>query len=860
MTNPMLAQFIPEARDLLAAANEALLSLERTPGDPDLVNTVFRSLHTLKGSSGIFDVAPLTQTVHACEDLLGQVRAGETGFESAMADGVFACLDAASRWLDHLEAEEALPPEAAAEAAALVEDLRGWLGTAAPDEAGGAAEVPALDDFSWLARLPEAERIEAVRAALQDGAPLTALVYDPAPDCFFNGDDPVQNLRQLPGLCCLAFEPRADWPGLDEFDPFTCNLRFFVLCAAPVATVGERMGYVADQCRAGLVGAADLICPAGEREGGEVFGDFSRRAEAMLAAGDWEALADAARGLEDLGAPDLYETSVLRWIALLAELRAEGVAVPDRWLSQLAAGVATGEVPVLADARPGPRPVARPAAPAPLPAAAAGVLAAQRELLSASRQQGEGSGCAARAALRVTRNALRACGRDDLLARLEEAVAGDDGGLGDRLDRWLETLLADVDPQQAAQPSAGPRTGRAATSAGDSGGGRRQGTVRVDQARLDSLMNLVAELVVAKNALPYLARRAQDTFGSRELAREIKDHHALVHRIVQDLQGMVMSVRMLPMGNVFQRFPRIVRDLSRKLGKQVELVMDGEETEADKNVVENLADPLVHLIRNSIDHGLEAPEERVAAGKPETGTIRLAARHENDSVVIEVSDDGRGIDPETVKAKAVEKGLIDSARAGTMSDDEARALIFAAGFSTVSDVSEVSGRGVGMDVVRDTVDSAGGRIDILSRKGEGTLLRLSLPLNLAVTRVMTVECGGGLYGIPMGLVVETVKVPRDRVHTVAGREAVVLRDNIVPLVRLARVLDRGGGDEPEEVAILVTRVRGALTGLVVDEFRGGMELIAKPMDGILGGVRGFSSVATLGDGRVLLILQVEELV
>ena len=386
-------------------------------------------------------------------------------------------------------------------------------------------------------------------------------------------------------------------------------------------------------------------------------------------------------------------------------------------------------------------------------------------------------------------------------------------------------------------------------------------TLRVDQQKIDLLMNLIGELVVAKNALAYLAKRADDgSLGVRELARDIKDRQALVNRIAEDMQAAVMAVRMLPVEHVFQRFPRLVRDIARRLGKQVELVVEGGETEADKNVIEALADPLIHMVRNSLDHGIETPADRRSAGKPEHGTIRLLALQDSDHVIIRITDDGRGIDPDTVRRKAVEKGLLEPDRAAAVSDEEAIQFVFAPGFSTAAAISDLSGRGVGMDVVRSAVEKAGGRVSLSSRNGEGTQIELTLPLSMSVTRIMTVAFGDRLFGVPMALVVETVRVPREALRVVRDREMFVLRDSVVPVLRLARLLDLPGECEAAEEAVLVVRLNGERLGIVVGAFREGMEVIVKPMDGVLAGLRGFSGTTLLGDGRVLLILDLRELV
>jgi len=378
-------------------------------------------------------------------------------------------------------------------------------------------------------------------------------------------------------------------------------------------------------------------------------------------------------------------------------------------------------------------------------------------------------------------------------------------------------------------------------------------------------MNLIGELVVSKNALPFLARRAEEVHGCREMAREIKEQYAVINRLAQEMQGAIMQVSMIPVSEVFDRFPRLVRDIARKLDKQVELVIDGGDAAADKAIIEALGDPLLHIVRNALDHGVESPSQRKQAGKPPHGTLRLAAHQDGDQVVIEVSDDGHGIDPARIRQSAIDKGVVDASQAARLSDQEAVNLIFHAGFSTASEISDLSGRGVGMDVVRTTADRLGGSVGVTSRPGEGTCVRLSLPLSMAVTHVMMVEVCGTLFGIPMDAVAETVRVPRDRIRKIRQAEAFVLRDAVVPLVRLADLLgmdaaspmDASGGNAAE--AVLVVRVAGATAGLVVDRFREGNDVILKPLDGILAGLPGYAGTALLGDGRVLPVLNLKEL-
>jgi len=320
---------------------------------------------------------------------------------------------------------------------------------------------------------------------------------------------------------------------------------------------------------------------------------------------------------------------------------------------------------------------------------------------------------------------------------------------------------------------------------------------------------------------------------------------------------------MVPLSHVFQRFPRLVRDLSRKLNKKIELVLEGEDTKADKTVVEDLAEPLVHLIRNSIDHGIEPPDERKSLGKPEKGTITLRAIPLEDQVIIEVIDDGKGIDVEKVKQKAYEKGLITEEELDTISDHDALQYIFAPGLSTAEKISDLSGRGVGMDVVKNMVENVGGTIAVFSEKFKGTTVRINLPLSMAVTRILMVEVSKELFGFPIENVAETVKIPKDDIKFIKNKETIVLRDRLIPIYRLNNILGLDLSEhntDDEEVAILIMQLKNTEFGIVVDKFHEGIDIVLKPLEGIMSRYTLYSGATLLGDGRVLLVINPKELV
>jgi two-component system chemotaxis sensor kinase CheA len=336
-----------------------------------------------------------------------------------------------------------------------------------------------------------------------------------------------------------------------------------------------------------------------------------------------------------------------------------------------------------------------------------------------------------------------------------------------------------------------------------------------------------------------------------------------IGRITDQLQAEVMGIRMLPISNVFNKFPRMVRDLSRKANKQIDLVIRGEDTELDRSVIEIISDPLIHLLRNSVDHGIETSQERLAAGKPERGVIQLTARHEQGRIIVTVEDNGRGINLDAVKARAVEKGLISPAEAESIADDEAVELIFMSGLSTAKVVSDVSGRGVGMDIVRSNLERLNGTIGVETWPGQGTHFQIILPLTLAIVPTLLVRVGVATYAVPLVTINETLRVPLTDIQTINGRPVIVIRDHVLPVMRLSEVFDlpsNGNGHNRSGYEyVVIVRAGKSQLGLVVDALVGEQEVVVKSLSRVLGEVTGISSAAILGDGQVALIIDVQGL-
>lgn len=473
-------------------------------------------------------------------------------------------------------------------------------------------------------------------------------------------------------------------------------------------------------------------------------------------------------------------------------------------------------------------------------------------------------------------------GEEDAIERLEAGLRAVDDVRSVSLAPYVpgEAVAAEPpngagrDPGGAEFPAIPASSSGAASTASSTGAGAPpkveslQPSVRVDVEQLDALMNMVGELVIDRTRISQLSRSLNEQFEGHDHVQALAETATHLEKMVDALHARMMQVRMLPVGLLFSKFPRLVRDLSRSLDKPIRLELSGEDTEIDRSVIEQIKDPLVHLIRNACDHGIEARELRSAAGKPEVSILHLSARHEQGQIVISLEDDGRGIDADRVKAKAVERGLISEEKAERLSFNEAVELIFEAGLSTAATTTEVSGRGVGMDIVRRDIEAVGGRIEVQSTPGQGTVFLLRLPLTLATFRGLLVACGQTTYAIPLTYVQETLRPDPGQVQTVRQRPVLHLRtrDAVLPIARLDDVLQgrTRASDRVSDAYMVVVRASESESdrpiALAVDELVGQQDVVVKSLGTYLGRAFGIAGASVLGDGQVVLIADVATLI
>mgnify|MGYP000862980811 CR=1 FL=1 len=445
---------------------------------------------------------------------------------------------------------------------------------------------------------------------------------------------------------------------------------------------------------------------------------------------------------------------------------------------------------------------------------------------------------------------------------LHAAVSGQPAAAGPAVE-VITKAEAEAVPVAAAATAAPTPFGRRAT---DRPGGQptaarraeersRENTIRVDTARLDQVLNLSGEIGLTKNRLTSLRADILAGKNDSETLHALDQAVSQLDLLVSDLQNSVMKTRMQPIGRLFQKYPRIARDLARQLGKDVELVLAGEETEVDKTMIEDLADPLIHLIRNAVDHGVEMPTERQAAGKPVKSLVRLEARQEGDHIMLIIADDGRGMSAERIRAKAVDKGLISEEEANTLDERQSLNLIFLPGFSTKTQISDVSGRGVGMDVVKTNIQKLNGSIEIRSEPGKGSVFLISLPLTLAILPVLLVLLGDQPFALPLSLVREILPIEQDRIQEVGGKETLVVRGEVLPVISLARLLGWPLERYPEYGVLMQTAERSFILG--VDSFAGRDDAVIKSLEDFR--PKGVAGVTTLSNGQIVLILDMKEL-
>lgn len=888
----MRVAFRSEALELLSELDDALLALEADPTNSGFVHRVFRAIHTVKGSGATAGFARLAAVAHKVEEAFDLARSGRLPVSGQLVDcGLKAC-DILRAILAAENTEAECPGEQA-----LAESVAALL----PKD-DKPASPPSTADKSGPSK-PTASAFE--------------ITFQPRPQFFYSGSDPMTLLDELRALGQAHITANADRvPLFFDLDPECCYLSWTVKLVTERGEPGIRdvFTFVEDDCELTIhllddQSSAVALLGTVPAESLDLFVaeclDHLETVEAQVL--ELESNSSSRQSVDAL----FRAVHSIKGNAgvLLGQIRADSISEqhPLRALGRMAHAVEsvldphrqTGAKPVdsetitlLLESRDvmqglldnlcgggrefvfpahvleqleGRTAGSAPAATDPGNSAFRNTATQCLDLFDNCLREFEKENCSP-SVLRTYQRGLKTLAsavayqkRDDLdepvsaqLRILETAIRVGGGLSADnraRLRNALESARAKISGTPAQQNEAD----KPATAAAGQRAVAGSTTIRIDQEKLDRLMRVVGELLVAKGAFPTLLDKLSSGEDRATVTRALKETGAGISHIAEELQASVMSIRMLPLKTVFQRFPRLVRDLAHNLAKQVQLVIEGETIELDKTILEQIGDPLVHLVRNAVDHGLEAAPERTRTGKPAEGRVILRASNEAGNVVIEVEDDGRGLDAEKLKRKAVERGLITPEAASAMSALQACRLVFLPGLSTAEKVTDVSGRGVGMDVVQNNIKSLQGTVDIRSTPGRGTTFSIKLPTSLIISKGILLEAASQEYILPLTSIRDMVKIPAAQVHQYQGRRITQIRGEVYSVVSLAEVFALPV-QPVEELPIAVIDSGKTRYALIADKFVSEVEVLVKPLAGALEDRKEFHGAAIMGDGRVVLVL------
>lgn len=860
-----LKDFIDESFEITEMLNSGLLHLEESPvGQEDLVNDLFRYFHNLKGNSGIIGFQELNSLTHEAETLLNNIRRGEATPSHELIDLLLFVADVMETLVQRIDPNtgSVQPFDTSLVLAQLQQAVAGGpIQLPAGLESIQEADIPAEKTLAE----PEIETVEEVLAPVEVVTPKILPVGT-------DGDDldifSVTVRQQIEIIRAAMGTLHKDSNHKDSIDAlFRCLVAIKNACSflqyEEIKVYAERTAGIVETARNSDMDFGLMLDLLGQEV--DILNDMllAKIAQGSPAAeAPAEATAPVAEKIpatapaSQTPEPELSEAAP----ESPAPTVIEKAKATDKEMP--AEATTTSEVVVGSEAVPLPsRPtLSETSSITRLSQASQAESEPGAPLIKASPIS-SATATVPSAAIFTVITSAPASAQAPIAPKAAVVPAPAPNPAPPKTPAPVKTSSpAAATKAPVAPPAAKASAAASATPPADAHKG--SSTIRVDHEKLDHLMNLIGELIINRNRYTLIARSLEEggqTVDVAQVAQSLSETTYAMARISDDLQDTIMKVRMVPVASVFSRFPRLVRDLSRKSGKEVDLILEGEETELDKSVVEVIGDPLVHLIRNAMDHGVEAEAERIAKGKNPKGRVVLRAYHRGNSVAIEIEDDGKGIDPEKMREVAVRKGLINQDEARQLDDREAMELIFAPGFSSAETITDISGRGVGMDVVRTNIKNLKGSVSITSEIGKGTRFTLSLPLTLAIIDALMVNVAGQMYAIPLDAVSETTKIESVRLTDVKGRKAVTLRGEVIGIVEMAELLCLPRKPLPEILSVVVIHDNERRLGIVVDRLLERQEIVIKPLGAYLGDLNGISGATIMGDGSVILILDPHEI-
>ncbi|MDH5444595.1 MAG: chemotaxis protein CheA [Gammaproteobacteria bacterium] len=828
MDEELLQDFLVEAGEILEQLNEQLVDLENSPDDMEMLNAVFRGFHTIKGGAGFLEIHQMVEICHRAEDVFNLLRNGDRHVDANLMDTVLPVLDVLNAQFDSLRSGDE-PPHAEQDLlAGLDQIIKGEAVAEAPAAAPPTESPPAsvtedpspavTPDTTGQTAEPASDEItdEEFDKLLDDihgegqFNPAGASQPAPAPATSTDSTQPTTQVKSDPGIPDNTIVGGGENITDEEFELLLNALQNPEGAQIPATeAVAKPSGPISDE---------DITDEEFEQILDNLHGEGQFNPATTSPATPASAPAVSSTPASD-------EISEEEFDKLLDTIHGEGQFNPA--VSNASEPPAAGSLS---------------AAPVISSAPASDEISEEEfdKLLDNIHGEGQFNPAATQSAVTPqtsNENETPAVSTASQVAAPATTVATPPAA---------EQSKPEATPATPAKPTA--------TAAKEKSAPQAETTVRVDTKRLDDIMNMVGELVLVRNRIDRLG----STIGDEEMIKAV----ANLDLVTTDLQMSVMKTRMQPIKKVFGRFPRVVRDIARNLKKEIKLEMEGEDTDLDKNLVDALADPLVHLVRNAVDHGIEMPDEREAAGKPREGRVLLKAEQEGDHILLSIEDDGKGMDPNRLREIAVEKGMMDADAAARLDDHDVYNLIFAPGFSTKQEISDISGRGVGMDVVKTRIAQLNGTVEIDSELGKGSKLSIKLPLTLAIMPTLMVQLDQQLFALPLVSVNEIFHLDLTKTNVVDNQLCVVVRGRTLPLFYLSRWLVKGqrNAELPTEGHVVVVHVGNQKVGFVVDELIGQEEVVIKPLGEMLQGTEGLAGATITGDGGIAIILDVPGLI
>ena len=886
--NPLLESFLQEARENLSFIDQNIEKLG--DGDTELVNSVFRAAHTLKGGSGIVGFSAVKDITHHAEDLLDMIRDGDVEPSEAVIEALYNAFDEVMNLVEAAEDTEDIVESDEEVVGDIVATLCECMGKSTEKEAwvlpisiyDDKAKVLNLD-LNFLAKesisLPL--ELEAITEENFNDERLYAIVFDVDASCMLYGNDPAYTLSLLGDKvkyvysCMSENAAKSVLSGLEDEEGLNLNLQIIAFIQAGYPEIEEALYNFIDEL---LFLPLDIVSLLGVSKGEvhalDVMKDVAVNAKKELATSNKEGLKTLIQdSLSLIGEETLQYAQLTRFIDILGcsdnlsslsgffDGLSEG-KVFDNNFEENNEGSVENSAAVENEAEPKSVELD------------ANAIAGATMIINQQIQQLESSDntdvfdrvkvMIEKTAILFSKAMPSITTKEELLSFAKTLIASEPEEEPEQMAEEepeevtlqsesiepIEEIKQEV-PAEVVSPEVVEV--EAAVTAKPAAKKNVIGkTVKIEQESVDSLMNIIGELLVAKNSLPYLADSVHE-MSNEETKRGIMEKYTFINRLSEQLQDLIMSMRMLPISYVFDRYPKLVRDISKQLNKKVKLTMEGGDTKLDKNIIEMMADPMIHIMRNSLDHGIELPQEREAKGKTAEGNVRLKAYAQSDKIIIEIRDDGAGINVDRVIQKVIEKNLMTMDQIDALDDNGRAELVLLAGLSTAESITEFSGRGVGMDVVKKSIEGFGGSISISTKKDEGTLITLAIPVSLAVTSLLHVEMNNVHYGFPMDAVQETVKIDKDKIESLHNEPFIYLRGEVIPLLFINSMLDL---DEikDKELSIVVLNIKGNSLAVVVNKLLGQLDVVQKPLKGMLEGHQVFSGTALLGNGQIIMMI------